>query len=319
MSEHAIDRLEHFPVALVAAVMGLTGLAIAFQKAHHFFGWQKILFEGTLFLSTAVFIVFIGLYALKAWRYPDAVKKEFAHPIKFNFFAAISISLLLQSIVYYAYLPTLGMALWLPGTLIHAAITFLAVKLWIGRTYEIAQLNPAWFIPIVGNILVPVVGVDLLPKEISLYFFSVGLFFWVTLSAVLFHRIIFGSPLQDKFMPTLFILIAPPAIGFVAYLRIAASFDIFAGALLSLAFFFASLMLFLLHRFLKLPFYVSWWAFTFPLDALAIALTFAAGVTASPVYRVMAQGALIAATTVVVVVAVETVRRIYRREICVEE
>lgn len=319
MNGHADARLYHFPVALIAAVMGLTGLAIAFQKAHHFFGWQKLLFESTLLLSTAAFLAFIGLYALKAWRYPEAVKKEFDHPVKFNFFAAIAIALLLQSIAYYAYLPLLGMALWFPGTLLQGTMTLTAIRFWLLRPYEPGQLNPAWLIPIVGNILVPVVGVDLVPRELSLLFFSVGIFFWLVLSGILFHRLIFGPALADKFLPTLFILIAPPAVGFISYLRIAASFDIFAGMLLSLALFFLLVTATHLRQIRRLPFFVSWWAYTFPLDALAIALTLAAGLTGSPVYRLLAQGALGLALLAVVAVLTETVRRIERREICVEE
>jgi tellurite resistance protein len=89
--------------------------------------------------------------------------------------------------------------------------------------------------------------------------------------------------------------------------------------LLSLALFFLLVTATLLRQIRRLPFFVSWWAYTFPLDALAIALTLAAGLTGSPVYRLLAQGALGLALLAVVAVLTETVRRIERREICVEE
>jgi tellurite resistance protein len=312
-------RLRHFPVTLMAVVMGLSGLAIALQKAHHFLGWPKLAFEVALLLSSAAFVAISTLFAVKAWRHPEMVAREFNHPIKFNFFAAISISLFLQSIAYYAYLPLLGVALWLPGMVLHVPLTLHAISVWIDRKFETAQLNPAWFIPIVGNIIIPVVGVDLVPKEISLYFFSIGVFFWIVLSAALFHRLILGPPLQEKFLPTLFILIAPPAVGFIAYLRIGASFDLFAGFLLSLSLFFALLMLFMIKRFLKMQFFVSWWAMTFPLEALAISMTLAAGVTGSAAYRQLATAVLFVATAAVLVVSLQTVRHVLRREVCVED
>jgi tellurite resistance protein len=40
--------------------------------------------------------------------------------------------------------------------------------------YEIKHFNPAWFIPIVGNILVPIAGVHHAPIEISYFFPTQG-------------------------------------------------------------------------------------------------------------------------------------------------
>ena len=45
---------------------------------------------------------------------------------------------------------------------------------------RLIRTNP-WFIPVVGNIIVPIAGVDDAPAEVSWFFFSFGLIFWIAL------------------------------------------------------------------------------------------------------------------------------------------
>jgi len=51
------------------------------------------------------------------------------------------------------------------------------------------------------------------PADVSWFFFSLGLFFWPVLTAILFYRLIFHGSLPERFMPLCFIFIAPPAVG----------------------------------------------------------------------------------------------------------
>ena len=314
-----MDRIKHFPVPFFAVVMGIAGLAIAFQKAHHLFGTPKVIYEGLMFFASFIFIAVSALYMTKLYHFPEEVKKDFLHPIRVNFFAAISISLLLLSISYYFYLPVVAMTLWVFGASMHLFMTFYVVSFWIRNNFEIIHTNPAWFIPIVGNVLVPIVGVDLLPKEVSLYFLSVGLFFWVVLGTIIFYRVIFHHQMAQKFIPTLFIFIAPPAVGFVSYVRIFGAFDFTAMFLLNIALFFTVLLFFMWRSFSELRFFISWWAFTFPLDAVAIAFMSAHQITHSAIYGTLGLLFLSITTLVVGYVLLITLKNIKNHAICVEE
>ncbi|MEF3191142.1 MAG: SLAC1 anion channel family protein [Campylobacterales bacterium] len=314
-----MERLRFFPIPFFAVVMGLSGLAIAWQKAHHLFNAPKIIYEGLLFLSLATFVLITLLYALKAIRYPEEVRTDFFHPIRINFFAAFTISLLLLSIALYSYYPIVAIPLWYLGALGHLLMTLYVVSFWIRHNFEIAHTNPAWFIPIVGNVLVPVVGVDLLPREVSLFYFSIGIFFWIILGTIVLYRIIFHHQLPQKFIPTLFIFIAPPAVGFISYLRITTAFDLSAMMLLSLALFFTLLLLFMGKSFMGLKFFISWWAFTFPMDAVSIAFMVAYGITESPFYAVFGLVFLAVATLIILYVVWQTLIHIKKHEICIEE
>jgi tellurite resistance protein len=313
------SRLAHFPITLYAALMGMTGFTIAYQKAVHFFHLPA---SGFFFLLGVVSFFFLSVtaaYVLKAWRYPDMVSVEFDHPVKINFFAAFPIVLLLLGIAFYAAFPPVGIVLWYAGTAIMAVVTLYVLRMWVHKHFDLTAINPAWFIPIVGNLLIPVAGVEFLPKEVSLYFFSIGIFFWILLSSIVLQRLIVNPLLPSKFIPMLFIFIAPPAVAFISYIRLAASFDVFAGILLSLGLFFGLMIFFMWKSFLKGGFSVSRWAFTFPLAALSISFQLAYALTGSVIYAVIGLAVLAIAGIAVVIVLVQTIHHMIKREICVED
>lgn len=299
--------------------MGLSGLAIVFGKFYHMQWMPKIFFDVVLFFTFGLFLFFLITYARKAVYHFDEVKTDFMHRIRINFFSAISISFLLLSIAFMTYWPFLSMFLWWIGVLIHTPLMFYTISFWIRHNFEIQVMNPAWFIPVVGNILVPVAGVEYMPAAFSFVYFTVGFFFWIILFAIFLNRAIFHNQMPQKFMPTLFILIAPPAIGFIAYIRIAQSWDTFAVFMLFMAYFFTILILFLYKSFNKLNFFVSWWAFTFPLMAITLASVVAYQISANDIYKYLSFVMIVLAISMVVFVSWKTIGKIREGEICVNE
>ncbi len=264
--------LEHLPVQLFAVVMGISGFAIVFAKAYHLIAMPYWIYGALLFVDTVLFLTIFIAYMFKWLLYPDAVKEEFFHPIKSSFIAAISISFLLVSIAYYDFAPTVSILLWYIGAPLQLLFTLIILQYWIHNDLKIVHSNPAWFIPIVGNLLVPVVGVEAAPMGISLFFFALGIFFWMVLFTIMLNRIIFHHPLAKKLIPTLFIFIAPPAVGFISYFRITnGSIDMVSMFLYFIALFILVLLLFMVRMFDTKEFFISWWAYTFPLAAVTIA------------------------------------------------
>ncbi len=268
----ADSRLEHFPISYFAMVMGMSGLTIAWEKACNLFQ-LNLHPDGLLALFTlALFIGLLVIYAMKVVRYRLAVVAELRHPVKLNFFPTISISLLLLSIVMLHRYPDLARMLWLAGAALHLFFTFYVMNTWIYHEhFEVHHLNPAWFIPVVGNVLVPIAGITLGYHETSWFFFSIGIVFWLVLLSIIFNRVLFHNPLPGKLMPTLFILIAPPAIGFISYVKLTGGIDAFAHILYYVGLFLTMLLLLQIHRFTRLQFFLSWWAYSFPMAAITVA------------------------------------------------
>jgi tellurite resistance protein len=264
--------LAHMPVTFFAILMGLFGLALALHAAAGAHGWAEGPARAVLWLGLLGFVVIGGLYLLKGLRHPAAVAAEWHHPVKLAFFPTITISLLLAATAVHGYRPDLALPVWLVGMLGQGALTLAVVSGWIShRPFEVGHLTPAWFIPAVGNVLVPLAGAPLGWTETSWLFFAAGLMFWVVLLVLVFNRLIFHAPIPARLFPTLVILIAPPAVAFVAYLRLAGGIDAFAILLLNMAYVFAGLVALQVPKLLRLPFALSWWALSFPLAALAVA------------------------------------------------
>jgi len=314
-------RLKNFPIAIFSIVMGMTGLALAWLKAHAVLGMPFVVAEGLRGTAGVLFVILLLIYGLKALRYPHEILMEMRHPVRINFFATISISLLLLATAYVETHPEVALWLWGVGAALQLILTLAIFSSWIHHThYEIHHANPAWFIPVVGNILVPVAGVRLASPELSWFFFSIGLVFWVVLLTIILYRLFFHEPLPVRLTPTLFILLAPPSVGFIAYLQLDGNnLDAFARILYYTALFLAFLLASNAVRFLRTPFFISAWAYSFPLAALTIATLTMNTRLPEPVFAMLGLGLLALVSLVVAMLMVKTLIAIFRGQICVTE
>jgi tellurite resistance protein len=314
------NRLENFPISFFAMIMGLSGLTISWEKAAPIFQLSFSPAMALLWLTTAVFIVLATLYTTKVIRFQGQVVAELNHPVKLNFFPAISISLLLLSIAWIPVNEGASEVLWIFGALLHLAFTLYVVNVWIHHDhFEIHHMNPAWFIPAVGNVLVPVAGTHFGYMEISWFFFSVGMLFWIILLTIIFNRILFHNPMDMRLMPTMFILIAPPAVGFIAYMKLTGELDGFARFLYFGGLFLTLLLLTQVRRFAKLEFFLTWWAYSFPSAAITIATLLMYEVTGIATYRYLGMIFLALLSMVLLVLVVKTSKAVMGHKICVSE
>lgn len=314
------SRLAHFPISLFSIVMGTAGLAIGWQKAAHLLGWPNAVGLALTLLASVVFAITAIFYAAKLARHPEAVAAERLHPVRMNFFPTFSIGILLLAIAWSGPAPAAAGWLWAAGAAVHLGFTLMTMSSWIHHThFEVHHLNPAWFIPVVGNIIVPVVGVRYAPVEISWFFFSIGLVFWMILFTVVMYRLFFHAPLALRLTPTLFILLAPPSVGFIAYSNLVGGLDAFGHILYHTALFLALLLASNALRFFRIPFFASAWAYSFPLAALSIATLRMAELGGSPFFGVLGGALLVLTSGVIALLAARTVKAIAAGEICKPE
>lgn len=320
MTEIQPSRLQNFPISWFAVVMGMTGFTIAWHRAETLFALPFKPSPVLLGLTITIFLVLAGFYLAKAVKYPDRVRAEFAHPVKLNFFPTISIGLILISIAVLPYSATVSLVCWAVGAFLHLTFTLYVLSAWLHHTYfEVAHINPAWFIPIVGNILVPIAGVQHASPEISWFFFSIGLVFWLVLLTIIFYRMFFHHPLPAKLLPTLFILIAPPAVGFISWIQLTGEVDAFARVLYYSAIFLTLMLMTQVRRFLRLEFFLSWWAYSFPMAAITIATFVMYHQLQLAFFKGLGVVLLALLTVLIVVLAGKTAQAVRRRAICIEE
>jgi tellurite resistance protein len=306
MSPSALRQyIKKFPVGLFTSVMGIGGLSVAYQRYASILNIPNI---SPALLATGV-ILFISIslvYGYKLLYYRSEVVAEFNHPVKANFFAAISMSLLVLGIATFDFQRSIAFVLWCMGTMLQLAVVIAIASRWIMRDHEIAQSNPVWFLPAAGNLLVPIVGVEFAPKDVCWFFFSIGLFLWLALFTIVFYRIMFHPRIVDELTPTLFIMIAPPALGFIAYMKLSGVFDNFAHILLDVALFLVLLLVFMAPYFFKVSFSISWWAYTFPLCIATTAATIAYRASGQEGYAWIATILLMISSLAVMIVFIKT-------------
>lgn len=266
------NKIAFFPIALFGAILGYSGLTIGFLNANLIVGIPAEIGLILTLITTVLFLIVSGTYLLKFFKARQAVHNEFSHPVGMNFFSAISISLMLFSLIYIDISPGLAEVMFYAGAISQVILTLHIMQAWLlQEKWQIVQMTPAWFIPIVGNIVAPLGAVEFSSVEFAWFFFSIGLVFWLTLQAIVMYRLFFHPPMLKMLEPTLFILIAPPAMGFLSYVAMQENgqIDDFARILYYIALFFALLLFSQIGRFIRIPFSVSWWAYTFPISAIA--------------------------------------------------
>ena len=314
--------LAFFPINFFALIMGLGGFTIATHQFERLVHVNPLISTGAVLLTSGLLGLFLLLYLIKLVRYPSAVKAEWNHPVKLAFFPTVSISLLVLSVCLLSHGKALSFWLWSIGSLLQFITALAVIRLWIRETHFKEQhLNPAWFIPAVGNIYVPIAGVAHGFVEVSWFFFSFGLLFWLILQTIIFNRLIFHTPLPEKLLPTLFILIAPPSVGFLSYSALTAHgyMDPFAHFL-----YYAALFLFLLlmskaRQLLRLHFDLSFWAYSFPLAALTLATFRFFQITGLPALRMAGFALYGLLTLLILTLLLQTLRAALGRKICCPE
>lgn len=313
------QRIAHLPVTLFSMVMGLAGWAI---------GWERLFPASSLAHEIAstigsgaslLLVVLLCGYGWKLLRYPHEIRSELRHPVRLNFFPTLSISLLLLS-VFWQPVPALALGLWSVGSALQLGLTLYVMSSWIHHGhFTLAHANPSWFIPVVGNIVVPLSGVYFGYLELSWFFFSIGLLFWLVLLTIVMYRLFFYEPLPQLLTPTLFILLAPPSVGFIAYTGLIGGLDNVARLLYYCALFLTMLLASNAMRFWRVPFFTSSWAFSFPLAALTIA-TMKMAVLSSQLWLTWLSCLLLMLLTIIMLwLIARTIQAVLLGKICVPE
>lgn len=313
------NRLQFFPIAFFAMIMGLAGLSLAWQKAQHIYQLDLGINLPLALVSITIFSLLLLIYLAKALRYRQAVLSELQHPVKLSFFPTISISMILLGTVFLEIFPTLSHSLWLIGSALHLLLLLYVLNTWMHHEhFQIQHMNPAWFIPAVGNVLVPLAGIPLGYHDISWFFFSIGMLFWMILMIIVFYRILFHPPIDARLMPSLFILIAPPAVGFIAYIRLTGGeLDSFSRILYFSGAFLTLLLISQIKRFFRLQFALSWWAYTFPTAAITVATFIMYEKTQIAFYQYLSSGLLITLSFLVAFLLFLTFKAVLQKKICV--
>jgi tellurite resistance protein len=174
---------------------------------------------------------------------------------------------------------------------------------WLRGQYQLVQVSPAWILPVVGLLDVPLAvpflglrhGYDLMVVGLA-----IGAFFAVPIFTLIFLRLVIEPPLPQLLEPSLLMLGAPFSVGTSAYVSTTGQVDLVAKSLYVLTLFILAVMLSRLRHLGRCcPFKVGWWAVSFPLASSAVAALRIAGAETGCTTNVIAMALLALATIVI--------------------
>lgn len=314
------DRLRDFPISFLAIALGLIGLSLAHQKLEPLLP-QELRFSPLTFLfSSLISLIIILIYSTKLILHTKEALSEYNHPIKRNFFPILAKLFLISSIILLPSDRSLSFYLWVVGVILQSLFSLSILSGWINKQgFKTEHLNPSWFIPVVGSIIVPIAGVSHADAQINWFFFSLGLMWWALLFVVIINRMIFHNPIPQRLMPTLFILFAPPAIGFISYIRLTGTLDPIAMVLYHMSLSLFLLILFQAPILSRLKFYLSWWAYSFPLVAIVVATLLMYHESGCAFFKDMAIALFSLLTLAILMLIYKTSRAIQKKRLCVPD
>jgi tellurite resistance protein len=301
-------RLKDVHVGMYGAVMGLAGLALTARAAASV--WPGVLkapayfTEPWVLLGAIALLILLPLYFLKGF---SALKADFTSPPLMGFCGALPVGMALVAGGLGPYLPAFSQALWWLAFALLCAFQVWALVRLLSGGLSIGDINPGWLIILVGGIVLPGPGISLGLVEASRFSFGVSASVAPILMALLFYRVIAGPALPEALRPTWFILLVPPSLIYANGLALFPE-AIFLENLFYFALALGVALLVVSRRLLRWPFGPPWWAFTFPLDALAYAAARYAQERPEPLWRGVCAATLVLATLFVLLVLFRTLR-----------
>ncbi|KAG2615697.1 hypothetical protein PVAP13_3NG042200 [Panicum virgatum] len=225
-------------------------------------------------ISVALMCAITAVYALKVAFFFEAVRREYYHPIRVNFFFAPWIACLFLAI---GVPPSVATELprWLWYALM-APVLVLELKIygqWMsGGQHRLSRVaNPSNHLSVVGDFVGALLGASMGLREGPVFFFAVGLAHYSVLFVTLYQRLPTNETLPKELHPVFFLFVAAPSVASMAWARITGEFGYGSRVAYFIAMFLYASLAVRINFFRGFRFSLAWWAYTFPMTGAAIA------------------------------------------------
>jgi len=301
---------------MYGAVMGLAGLGLSARLAATVLpGYVRApayVTEPWVALGALALFILLILYGAKLARFPSAVRDDFMNPLTLGFCGALPVGATLVAGGLAPYWFSLANLLWWAGAVLLLCFQVWTFYRWLSGGIALEQVNAGWLIVTVGGIVVPGPGIALGHTEASHFIFGVSAMAALPLMALLLYRAIAAAPLPEGLRPSWFILLVAPSLiyanGIALYPGFVPLESLYFAALVL-----AAALLIYARGLFRWPFGPPWWAFTFPLDALAYAASRFALDHPEPLWQALAAVTLLLAAAFVTLALVRSLAALFRQ------
>jgi tellurite resistance protein len=254
------------PLNTFAIPLGLTGLAELWSDAGAALHFPVALGEAFWIIAAAAAVWMIVAHIVRGARSEATFGSQLTHPVQGPIAAILPIVGMLVGINLYGFSALGGTILIIVSLVAAALFAGWILAFWLRGGLAFDSVHGAYFLATVAASFVAggaasVIGARILATAA----FAVGAFFWVLMFALVTARLALRPPLPDPLVPTMAILMAPPAVGGLAWFAYdGGRLDIVEQGLLGLALLFVLVQLQFVGRYLRLKFTLGFWSFAFP-------------------------------------------------------
>ncbi len=298
------EIIKNFTPSWFAAVMGTGILAIVSNFYSSYLSFLSDVAVILMYFNIGLFCLLLVPWVFRWVFFSKNAIADLKNPVVSNFYPTISVGMLVLSADFLVIGKNIlwGEIFWFGGALLTAIFAVLVpFVVFTSSEAKLDHVNPAWFIPPVGLIVIPIPGSMLVNhfngffREILLvvnYFgWGGGFFLYLALLSICFYRFALHHPLPGVLAPTIWINLGPIGAGTSALIGLikVSGFVVGKGVFYAMGFIFwgfgiwwvimAIVMILHYIKNIGLPYAMSWWAFTFPLGAYVSASHAVYGVT----------------------------------------
>ncbi|XP_025806611.1 S-type anion channel SLAH2-like [Panicum hallii] len=315
--------LLRFPISVFGMCMGVSSQAMLWktlelEPSTAFLHVNRDVNDAFWWFSVALMGLVSVIYLLKVVFYFEAVRREFHHPIRVNFFFSPWIACLFLVKGLPEPVWTIHHVVWY---MLMAPLLVLDLKVygqWMsGGEWRLSRVaNPTSHLAVVGNFVGALLGARMGLREAAIFFFAVGLVHYLVLFVTLYQRLPTNVPLPRELHPVFFLFIATPSVASVAWARICGEFNHGAKVAYYISLFLYLSLVVRVKFFRGVRFSLAWWAYTFPMTSAAIATAIFASEVSNALTRALAVVlAGVASVTVAGVLAATMYHAFVRRDL----
>jgi tellurite resistance protein len=290
-------------------VLGLAGLGAAWRDAARAYGTSPWVADALLAVAAALWLALLAAQVVKALVARERLAAELADPVEGALASLAPASLLLLAAGLAGRFPVLAQVLFWIGAAATVAFCAWTVGGWLVSRPPVEGVTPAMLLPpVVGNLVAALAAGAVGRADAGWLFFGAGLLSWLALAGVLLARHLAAGELPPALRPLLALELATPTAALIAYQALeGAAPDAISRGLLGYALLVAAVLVRLGGRFREVPFAPSYWAFAFPVSALASGALRQGAASSHSVAAALALPLFVVANALVAVIAYRTV------------
>ncbi|OVA07735.1 Voltage-dependent anion channel [Macleaya cordata] len=272
--------LLRFPIGCFGICLGLSSQAILWKSLASSPATKFLHITPLINLIIWIFALIILLlvsvtYALKCAFYFEAVRREYFHPVRVNFFFAPWVVCMFLAIGVPPILAPqpLHPAIWCTFM---APYFFLELKIygqWLsgGKRRLCKVANPSSHLSVVGNFVGAILASKVGWQEPAKFLWAVGFAHYLVVFVTLYQRLPTSEALPKELHPVYSMFIAAPSAASIAWETIYDESDGLSRTCFFIALFLYISLVVRINFFRGFRFSVAWWSYTFPMTTISLA------------------------------------------------